>query len=317
MDALDLVPGAGGVVASGTVHDRFTTASSSNQTYSHITASGSSRIHNGNNYYITYDRSAGNGTLPMLLREQQAMNKHVSRSSQKRKRSFSDTPEPTRDSRERQTLATALESLGQYSKSIQQQSEGEQSSRIAAQLAVISESFEQAASDGEDTGNLDRQVRNLKDQLRRAKGIEINSASPQAHTSRQYMAQSKLAKITSGQWEISLTTKILHSRSTNGRILTETCSALSVQRAHGSQGPRIAAFFGESIDVQRAVMIDPIILAYNQVHNDAEVFRLVQDDDLDGFMKHLARGRASIRDCDEAGRSLLHVSLLASRLGRR
>ena len=121
------------------------------------------------------------------------------------------------------------------------------------------------------------------------------------------MAQSKFAKITSGQWEITLTTKILHSRSTSGRIFTETCSALSIQPSLGFQGPYIAAFFGASADVQRTITINPIVTAYNLVDDHAEVFRFVKDDDLDGLMKHLAFGRATIRDCDKIGRSLLHV----------
>jgi hypothetical protein len=59
----------------------------------------------------------------------------------------------------------------------------------------------------------------------------------------------------------------------------------------------------------------PIVLAYNQVNSGAQVFKLVEEDDLDGLMRFLALGQASIRDCDEAGRSLLHVSLLESSVG--
>lgn len=130
------------------VHEHFITAPSSSQTYSHISASGSSRAHNGNNYFITYDCSPGYGSPPVSLGAQQAMMEHVSRSSQKRKRSVSEVPESTHGNGERQTLATVLESLGQYSKSMEQQSQGQQSTRIAAQLAVILKSFEQALSDG-------------------------------------------------------------------------------------------------------------------------------------------------------------------------
>jgi hypothetical protein len=293
MDHLDLVPRAD-VEASRRVHEHFVTASSSNQTYSHITASGSSRIHNGNNYYITYDCSTGHGSLPTLI-------EHVSRSSQKRKRSVSNVPETTQDDRERQTLSTVFESLAQYSKSMQQQSEGEQSTRIAAQLAFILESFEQAASGEKKTADLDSQLQDLKYQLRRARSIKINAVSPQARTSRPYKAYTKATRITSKRWQISLTTKVLHSRSTDGQILTETCSALDVQRMHSSQ----------------TVVMHPVVLAYNQVESCAKVFDVVRNDDLDGLMKLLARGQASIRDCDEEGRSLLHVSIFAMIVDRR
>lgn len=110
-------------------------------------------------------------------------------------------------------------------------------------------------------------------------------------------------------------TKTLHSRSDDGRMLTETCSALNVERAAGSRGPCIAAYFGESVDFDRTITMHPIVLAYNQVDNDAQVLKLVKNDDLDGLIRLLALGQASIRDCDEAGRSLLHVSFIAPSVG--
>jgi hypothetical protein len=316
MDHLDLVPKAG-VEVSRTVHERFMTAPSSSQTFEHITASGNSRVHNGNNYYITYDCSTGHDSLPMLLADQQAMIEHVSRSSQKRKRSISNVPETTQDDRERQTLSTAFESLGQYSKSMQQQSEGEQSTRIAAQLAFILDSFEQAASGEDKTADLDSQLQDLKYQLRRARSIKINAVSPQARTSRPYKAYSKATRITSGRWQISFTTKVLHSRSINGQILTETCSALDVQHMHNSGVSCITAFFNEKSDVDQTVTMHPMVLAYNQVDRCAKVFDLVENDDLNGLMKLLARGQASIRDCDGKGRSLLHVSSFALIVDKR
>lgn len=98
-------------------------------------------------------------------------------------------------------------------------------------------------------------------------------------------------------------------------MLTETCSALNVQHAAGSRGPYIAAYFVESINLDRTTTMHPIVLAYNQVDNDAQVLELVKNDNLDGLMRHLALGQASIRDCDEASRSLLHVSLIAPGAG--
>jgi hypothetical protein len=253
--------------------------------------------------------------MPVLRSDQQATVEKVSRSSQKRKRPISDAPELTRDSTNRQTLATVLENLGQYSKSMQQQSEGEQSTRIADQLAIILESFEQAAFDENKATDLDCQLQDLKHQLRRARSIRINAILPQVHASRPYNAQTKLTRIAWGHWEISLRTKTLHSRSCDGQTLTETCSALNVQHAVGVHGPCIAAYFGESVDFDRKITMHPIVLAYNQVDDDAEVLKLVKNDNLDGLMRHLALGQASIRDCDKAGRSLLHVSLIGSNVG--
>jgi hypothetical protein len=212
-------------------------------------------------------------------------------------------------------LAAALKSLGQYSKSIQQQSKGDQSTRIVAQLSIILESFEQAVSDEEKTEDLDGQIRDLEDQLRRARHIKINAMSPRMRASRQYKAKTKLTRIVWGQWEISLSTKALQSQSVDGEILTEACSALNVQHAAGSRGPCVAAYFRESVHFDRMERMHPIVLAYNQVNSGDQVFKLVEKDDLDSLMRFLALGQASIRDRDEAGRSLLHVSLLGSKVG--
>jgi hypothetical protein len=181
---------------------------------------------------------------------------------------------------------------------------------------VILESLEQAVTDGLMTDDLNQNLHDMRDQLHRAERIKINAALPQAHASRPYKVESKFTAITTGRWEIWLTTKTLHSRSTFGQMLTETCSALRIQRALGFQGPRIAVFFGESADFYQTVTIHPTILAYNQVHSGAKVFKLVENDDLEGLIRHLALGQASMRDCDEDGRLLLHVSFTAIRINR-
>ena len=315
MNAMDLIPRAG-VVAPQRGHDRFITASSSYQTFENITASGSSRMHVGNIYnynncYMTYESQTGRDPLPVLSTDQQATVEHVLRPSLKRKRSASDASETTHDTQDLQMLAAALESLGQYSKSMQQESEGAHSENIAAQVALILQSFRESVSVGEKTEDLDRQVEDLKRQLRGAKRIKINALTPRARSSTPYKAHSKLTRIAYGRWEISLSAKTLQSRLPDGQMLTETCSALHVRRVLASSRPCIAAFFGESVDSYGTRIMHPVVWAYNQVGNGAQVFKLVENDDLDGLMTHFADGQASIRDCDEAGRSLLSVSPVA------
>lgn len=306
---MDPVLGAGAVRLPG-VHQELRTASSGSQTFSQITASGNSRIQNGNSYYVTYNCSVEHDLLPMLQNDtyQHATARDFARPLQKRKRSVGDVSDDTRDKRERQTLSTVLESLGRYSKSIQQQSEGEQSRKIAAQLMVILEAFEQVGPDADMTEDVDRRVRDLKDQLCRARRIKINAASLLTQTSRIQKAVSEFASISFGDWEISLHTKTSQSSSFDGETLAQTCSALRVQPAHSSTGSCISAFFKESIDVDQTVVMHPVVLAYNQIKSGAKVFKLVEADDLNGLMEHLALGKASIRDCDEMGRPLLRVS---------
>ena len=94
--------------------------------------------------------------------------------------------------------------------------------------------------------------------------------------------------------------------------MLETCSALHVQ--HISRGSVVSAFFGERDNIDHVTTLCPVVTAYNQVSNDSEVFRIVEQDSLDDLLRMLAIGEASIRDCDEGGRSLLLVSPLATHL---
>jgi hypothetical protein len=55
--------------------------------------------------------------------------------------------------------------------------------------------------------------------------------------------------------------------------------------------------------------IHPIVLAYNQISHTERVFELVANDDLCNLMRLFQSGEASVRHCDEEGRSLLFVSV--------
>lgn len=80
-------------------------ASQSQRTYSHIPASRSSRIHNGDIYHVTYQQYAGRDPLHTLSDRacQTAANEDFVQSSQKRKRSVGDTEEETQSGRQGQT----------------------------------------------------------------------------------------------------------------------------------------------------------------------------------------------------------------------
>lgn len=60
--------------------------------------------------------------------------------------------------------------------------------------------------------------------------------------------------------------------------------------------------FGGSVQSIPRISVSPI------VPNDSLVFRLVREGQLEEFLMLLAEGKASIRDHDEQGMSLLHVS---------
>jgi hypothetical protein len=310
---MDIIPNA-----LPTADERFSTAFPSSQTYSHMTASGNSRVHNGNAYYVTYNCCPGHG-LPLQIHDdtrQQPAIEDLARSSQKRKRSVEDVENDMQDGRQRLTLAAALESLGQYSKSMQQQRDGKEGSEIATQLTVILETLGQGRPDSDVSRGLDDQVERLLDQLRRTKRVKINAPPPRSQLSRLHKANHKVVHVRFGQWQISLLTKELTSRMVDGQVDTEIYSSLHVQHAFNSRGPPIAAYFGESYNADHTTSLHPIVSSYNQVDSSSKVFDLVERDDLNGLMRLLAVGEASIRDCDAEGRSLLFVGLITIAAGK-
>jgi hypothetical protein len=309
---MDIIPNA-----LPTPDERFNTTFPSSQTYSHMTASGNSRVHNGNAYYVTYNCYAEHA-LPQSVHDdtcQRPAIEEPARPSQKRKRSVEDVENNMEDGRHRVTLAAALENLGQYSKSMPQQREGREGSEIATQLTVILERLGQAKSDSDISPNLDDQVQRLLDQLRQTKRVKINAPSPRSQLLRLHKANHKVARVKFGQWQISLVTKTLTSRMVNGEVDTEIYFALHVQHVFDAKGPPIAAYFGERHNVDHMTSLHPIVSSYNQVDNSSKVFGLVECDDLGGLMRLLAVGEASIRDCDAEGRSLLFVSHLTTAAG--
>lgn len=282
-------------------------ASSNGQTFSNIFAHGSSRLHLGNNYYVTYSCSAS----PDFARpssDEASSAEHLARTSQKRKRHVEDLGETLPGAGSRQTLATVLEALGEYSKSVQQLKEGDKGREIAAQLRLILESLSQAGQDGEALLDLDREVQKLRHQLQGTRRFKINGATPRPLVTEVRKANSKVFSVSSGHWKISLTIKTLTSRAAHGGTCVETCSVLHVQ--HALRGPSVSAFFREQDTIDHVTTISPVVLAYNQVKDHAVVFSLVKRDALDEFLKLLGSGEATIRDCDVEGRSLLYVSVI-------
>jgi hypothetical protein len=311
---MDIIPNA-----LPTANERFSTAFPSSQTYSHMTASDNSRVHNGNAYYVTYNCYAGHA-LPLPIHDDTCHPPAVdalTRPSQKRKRSVKDAENEMQDGRQRLTLAAALESLGQYSKSMQQQRDGKEGSEIAAQLTVILETLGQERSDSDISRGLDDQVQRLSEQLRLTKRVKINAPPPRPQLSRLHKANHKVVHVRFGQWQISLLSKEMTSRMIDGQADTEIYSSLHVQHAFNRRGPPIAAYFGERHTVDHTTSLHPIVSSYNQVDNSSKVFGLVECDDLDGLMRLLAIGEASIRDCDAEGRSLLFVSLTTTAAGKQ
>jgi hypothetical protein len=71
---------------------------------------------------------------------------------------------------------------------------------------------------------------------------------------------------------------------------------------------KVATYFRQSIQHDGFCSIHPIISIHMIVPKNSEVFECVKEGDLHGLLQLLRDGKASLRDCDEKGRSLLSVS---------
>jgi hypothetical protein len=71
---------------------------------------------------------------------------------------------------------------------------------------------------------------------------------------------------------------------------------------------KILARFEQSFESFGFNMINPTIMLYTIIPDDSEVFRVIKDGDLRGLVTLLEERKASVRDCNASGRSLLSVS---------
>jgi hypothetical protein len=172
--------------------------------------------------------------------------------------------------------------------------EGREGSEIATQLIITLERLGQARPDSEIHQILDNQVQRLLDQVQQTKRYKISAPTPRSQLLRLYKANHKVVHVRFGQWQIPLVTEQLTSRMLDGHVDTEVYSALHAQHAFNTRAPPIAACFGDIIQSSGQLI---------------KVFNLVECDDLNGLMRLLAVGKASIRDYDAQGRSLPFVSI--------
>lgn len=69
---------------------------------------------------------------------------------------------------------------------------------------------------------------------------------------------------------------------------------------------------GERADHLQRSFFSATIIAYRTVDSSSEAFELVRRDNLDALVRLIALQKASARDCDADGRSLLFVSAPAN-----
>jgi hypothetical protein len=276
--------------------------SSVTSAYSNITANNNSRIHNGHNFH--FHRHS------IVQSNEHDFEGSSSRANLKRKRSPTDAEVIPRTREAQETLDTMLKKLGKLSLSVRHRKEGVEAEKIARRIAAVFEAITTHGDARKWDKTTARQLEKLGACVRWEERFDINSIPRRRSDNTNARAIKKRIVVQIGHWNISLTTTTttLGSPHTGGLREVEVFSTLRVEPQHRSSGSAMAIFFSEHMNDNSKSTIPPAVSAYNMVRNDSEVFQLIKHDDLDGLIRLLAFGQASVQDCDESGRSLLHVS---------
>jgi hypothetical protein len=149
---------------------------------------------------------------------------------------------------------------------------------------------------------------NIDNSLIVAKRVDVNTGYRHTKHAKLTRITRKWDTITFDQWKISLRTSIFDFRDENGTEVVESRSALYLDPLGSGSGLPFTVRFGETRLHAAVSFINPVILAYRIVPYRSEVFEAIESDNLADLILLLADGKATVRDCDENGATLLHVS---------
>lgn len=206
-------------------------------------------------------------------------------------------------------LDNALAKLRVFSKSMGQRAKGKMAERIIAQLMAILDHAQYAGHNHPVSSVFGRQIQYLKGKLEQTTRVTINEAHKRGRTTQISNIHSDFVRVILRDFEICLMIKTVASHAASGSSAVQKYSALHVNSLDAYSGSHVTAFFKEQTNYEYMAGLHPTIMVYNQVASRAEVFRLVENDDLDGLKLQLQIGKVSLRDCDRQGRTLLFVSL--------
>jgi len=233
--------------------------------------------------------------------------------SLKRRRS-PDENEYTRKLNKEESLEHVFNKLGKFSKSIQDQRIGKDAKKIARRIALAVSAVKQQAglhSSAESFTHMSHDksdFKNIRKSLKIAARIDVNTEFQRTRHNKLARVIRKCDVVTCEQWEISLRSTTFESRNSDGAEVIESLITLYLEPRSSDSGLPVTVRIGETRTDTGVTFINPVILAYRTVPNDSEVFEVVINDDLAGLLALLAYGKATVRDCDEGGATLLHVS---------
>lgn len=276
--------------------------------YSNIVSSGNSRVHNGNVYNIRNFCGHWPNSLPKNIQP----NHHgaicnTARASTKRRRSICDADD--RPSREGNPfLDMAINQLGEFSTSLKHQKQDEAAQKIVSWIRIILEAIE---SNGASLQNehTETELARMQNGLLLTNSVDINSKIDRRLPEQVVKTRRKCSMVIMGGWKIFLDTKKWEVFDKHGDKVSRSFSALHLEPLDFASSSPIAAFFGERTDHDlQPTVLRPAIFAYRTVSNESEVFEAILFDDITRLKELILNQEATTWDCDEEGRTLLHVS---------
>jgi hypothetical protein len=234
--------------------------------------------------------------------------------SLKRRRSPDENEYPRKFNKE-ESLEAVLRKLGKFSESIPGQRKGGDAKKIARQMARALDTLKRQAGltqlDGfgsVSTRHDEDDFENIDNCLIVAKRFDINTGFRRTKHTRLTRIIRKYDRIAFEQWEITLKTLTFESRNSDGSEVIDSLITLHLEPLVLGSGLPVTVYFGETRTHTGVSFINPVVLAYRIVPNKSEVFEVIKNDDLEGLRTLLADGKATLRDCNEDGATLLHVS---------
>jgi hypothetical protein len=293
-----------GSAVSSTARAKLDTAGGRGHSYSETTVTGNARAHNGDVYNIRKFY----GTWPDALSRQRQQGATFSpvRALISRKRSVDDFEDKPCQG-ENPFLPMAISQLGEFSTSLQHQKQDEAARKVVSWIRVVVDATEANGTAAQGTYTKE-ELAKMQSGLLLTNRVGINTTDRRKIPDQVIKMTRKFSLIILGRWKVALETTHWEAVDEHNREVRESFTALRLTPLDLASASPIAAFFGERTDYLQSSVIHPTILAYRRVSRSSKVFDVILNDDPKGLVLLLAEQKATIRDLDEQGRSLLHVS---------
>lgn len=276
--------------------------------YTDIVVTGNARVQNGDVYNVRNFYGPWPNALSRECRQRATLDYPSALS--KRRRATSDLEDhPFRGGNP--LLTKAISQLGEFSTSLRHQKQDEAAQRAVSWIRVILDAIEIGCVGSERAHTL-KELAKMQHGLLVTNRVVINSVDQCNIPEQVIRSRRKSSLIVLENWKIALDTISWEALDEQAREVTGSRSALRLEPLDLSSASPVAAFFGERTDYLHTAVIHPTIFAFRSVSNQSEIFKVVVADDVTSLKQLLLEQKATTRDVDEDGRSLLHVSVVTN-----